>query len=111
MPTKPGADCKPDQVSTSSVIETLTDLTAEELEQVTATAIREHRTRLQIAQRLFEAMGRLEAAGVQGDDLERAQQDYRVAKLNLDAQHQFVHSVIERLGYVPLVDGQRPTLN
>ena len=31
--------------------------------------------------------------------------------LNLHAQHQVVSLVVERLGFVPEIDGQRPVLN
>ena len=112
MRTKPGADVGPDQAPTSSVIHTLLEeLTADELERVAAAVIREHRCRLQMAQDLFEEIGRREAAGAQDEDLDSLQHDYRIAMLNLYTQHQLVSLVVNRLGRVPELDGQRPILN
>jgi hypothetical protein len=109
---KPGAAIGPNQAPTSSVIQTLLEhLTADELERVAVAVIREHRCRLQKAQDLFEAISRREAAGGQHDDLDPLQYDYRIAMLNLHAQHQLVRMVVNRLGYVPEVDGQRPIHN
>lgn len=109
---KPSAAIGPDQVPTSSVIQTLLEeLTADELERVAAAVIREHRCRLQNAQDLFEEIGRIETRGGQDNDLEPLQHDYSIAMLNLHAQHQLVSLVVNRLGYVPEVDGQRPILN
>ena len=73
--------------------------------------IREHRCRLQKAQDLFEEIGRIETSGGENKHLEPLQHDYRIALLNLHAQHQLVSLVVNRLGYVPEVDGQRPILN
>ena len=89
----------PDQAPTSSVIQALLeDLTADELERVAAAVIREHRCRLQKAQDLFEEIGRTETRGGQDKDLDHLQHDYRVAMLNLHAQHGIVSVVIEKLG-------------
>lgn len=112
MRTKPAVDIGPDQATTSSVIQTLLEeLTADQLERVAAAVIREHRCRLEKTQHLFERIGRLEATGALDEDLERLHHDYRIAILNLHTQHQLVSLVINRLGYVPEVDGQRPILN
>lgn len=73
--------------------------------------IREHRDRLQHAQTLFEEMERRELAGGDDDELAQLTHDYRLALLNLHIQHQLVAVVVDRLGYVPEVDGQRPVLN
>jgi hypothetical protein len=109
---KPGADIGPQQVPTSSVIRVLLEeLTTTELERVAATVSREHRCRVQIAQDLFEEIARLEGVDAQDDHLDALQHEYRVAMLNVHAQHQLVSLVINRLGYVPEVDGQRPVLN
>jgi hypothetical protein len=109
---KPGAAIGPDQVPTSSVIQTLLEhLTADEVERVAAAVIREHQCRLQKAQDLFEEIGRIETKGGQRKDLDSLQHDYRIAMLDLHAQHQLVSLVVNRLGYVPEVDGQRPILN
>ena len=109
---KPGAATGPDQAPTSGVIQALLeDLTADELERVAAAVIREHRCRLQKAQDLFEEIGRTETSGGQDKELEPLQHDYRMAMLNLHAQHQLVSLVVNRRGYVPEVDGQRPILN
>jgi hypothetical protein len=109
---KPGAVIGPDRPPTSSVIHTLLDdLTADELERVAAAVIQEHRCRLQKAHDLFEEIGRLETRGGQDQDLEPFQHDYRIAMLNLHAQHQLVSLVVNRLGYVPEVGGQPPVLN
>ena len=112
MRTMPGVHIGPDQAPTSSVIESLLgELTADELERVATAVIREHRCRLQKAQDLFEEIGRREASGGKDDDLDPLQYDYRLAMLNLHAQHQLVSLVVNRLGYVPEVDGQRSNLN
>lgn len=109
---KPAAALGPDQAPTSSVIQSLlTDLTADELERVAAAVIREHRSRLQKAQDLFEEIGRIETRGGQDKDLGPLRHDYHIAMLNLHAQHQLVSLVVNRLGYVPEGDGQRPILN
>ncbi len=89
----------------------LENLTCDELERVAAALIREHRSRLQTAQDVFEEIGRREAADIPGEYLDRLQHDYRIAMLNLHAQHQLVSLVVNRLGHVPEVDGQRPILN
>lgn len=112
MPTKPNVDTGPGRAATSSVIQALlAQLTEEELEHVAIAVIRENRTRLQKAQELFEQIGRLEAAGPPDARLEQLRHDYRIAMLDLHAQHQVVSLVVERLGFLPEVDGQRPTLN
>ena len=99
---KPGADTGPKQAPISSVIQALLEeFTADELERVAATVIRERRCRVQKAQDLFEEIARLEAADAQGDHLDALQHEYRVAMLNVHAQHQLVSLVIKRLGYVP----------
>ncbi len=109
MRTKPSVDIGSDQASASSVIETLLDeLTADELERMAAAVILEHRYRLQKAQDLFEEIDRLETDGVQDEVLDRVQHNYRLAMLNLHAQHQVVSLVVNRLGYLPEVGRQRP---
>jgi hypothetical protein len=110
--SKQGTDLGLQQASSSSaILALLQELTADELERVAAAVIREHRCRLQKAQDLFEKIGRLEASVGQDNVLEGLQHDYRIAVLNLHAQHQLVSLVVNRLGYVPDVDGQRTTLN
>lgn len=112
MRTKPDVAIGFEQAPASGVIHTLlAELTKDELERVAVTLVREHRTRLNTAQNLFEEIGRSEAAGTEGLDLERLQHDYHIAMLNLHAQHQLVSLAIDKLGYVPMVDGQRPMLN
>lgn len=112
MRTKPGADIRPDQPLTSSAMESiLAELTAYELERLATAVIRDHRCRLQKAQDLFEEIGRLEAADGQNADVDCLHHDYRLAMLNLHAQHQLVSLVVNRLGFVPEIDGQRPILN
>jgi hypothetical protein len=112
MRTKPGVDIKPSPGASSSVIQTfLSDLSADELKRVAVTVIREHRHRLEAAQELFEEINRLEASGADGGDLDGITHNYRIALLNMHAQHQLVGLVVERLGYVPEVDGQHPVLN
>ncbi len=109
---KSGAASGPNQIPTSSVIQTLLEeLTCDELERVAVTVIRQHQCRVQKAQDLFEEIARLETAGDKPEDLDRLQHDYRIAMLNVHAQHQLVSLVINRLGHVPEVDGQRPVLN
>ena len=76
-----------------------------------AAVIREHRCRLHKAQDLFEEISRREGAGAGDDQLDPLQHNYRIAMLNLHAQHQLVSLVVNRLGFVPEVDGQRPILN
>jgi hypothetical protein len=112
MRTKSSVEIGPNDAPTTSVIHTLlAGLTADELERLATTVIREHRRRLQKAQELFEEIERLEATDSSCDKLEQLTDDYRIAMLDLHAQHQIVGLVIERLGYVPIVDGQRPALN
>lgn len=60
---------------------------------------------------MFEEIGRLEASVGQDNVLEGLQHGYRIAMLNLHAQHQLVSLVVNRLGYVPDVDGERTNLN
>lgn len=112
MRTKPDVDIGTGRVQTPTGIRTLLgDLTPDELERVAIAVIREHRSRLQRAQDLFDEVARLEAAGSGDEELQQVNHDYRIATLNLYAQHQLVSMVVERLGYVPEVDGQRPILN
>ncbi len=109
---KSDVDTELGRASTSSVVHALIDeLTADELERVATTVIREHRCRLHKAQHLFEEIGRLEGADAKDGDMDRLQHDYRIGMLNLHAHHQLVSLVVNRLGYVPEVDGQRPVLN
>ena len=82
-----------------------------ELKQVAIAVIRENRNRLQNAHELFEELDRLVAAGSTDEHLAQLRHDYRIAMLNLHAQHQVVSLVVEHLGFVPEVDGQRPVLN
>ncbi|UUP20044.1 transcriptional repressor TraM [Nitratireductor thuwali] len=112
MRTKPDVDVGPGRAAASSVIQTLlAGLTQDELEHVANDVIRDNRSRLQAAQELFEEIGRIEAAGPMDERLEQLRHDYRIAMLNLHAQHQIVSLVVERLGFVPEVDGQRPVIN
>lgn len=111
MRTKPGADIGPDQAKTSNTIQALlAELTADELEHVASAVIRDYQCRMRQAQDLFEAIVQLEAAGAR-EDLACRRHDYRVAMLNVHAHHQLVSLVVNRLGYVPEVDGQRPILH
>ncbi len=111
MRTKPGADIGPDQAKTSNTIQALlAELTDAELEHVAITVIRDYQCRMRKAQAIFEELSQLEAAETQ-QDVECRRHDYRVAMLNVHAQHQLVSLVVSRLGHVPEVDGQRPTLN
>ena len=89
----------------------LGDLTGHELERVAVAVIRENRSRLQKAQELFEEIDRIEGAGLPNEQLEQLRHDYRIAMLNLHTHHQLVSMVVERLGFVPEIDGQRPDLN
>lgn len=112
MRTKSNAQTEPGQAPISNRIQTLLgDLTAEELDRMAIAVIRDHRNKLQQAQTLFEEMERREAAGADDEDLSQLTHDYRLALLNLHIQHQLVAVVVDRLGYVPEVDGQRPVLN
>lgn len=109
---KQGIDLGLELASSSSAIQALLEeLTANELERVAAAVIREHRCRLQKAQDLFDESGRKETCGGQDKDLALLRHDYRMAMLDLHAQHQLVSLVVTRLGYVPEVDGKRPILN
>ncbi|WP_295810888.1 transcriptional repressor TraM [uncultured Nitratireductor sp.] len=112
MRTKTDVDIGPERAATSSVIKALlADLIEYELEQVAIAVIRENRNRLQEAQELFEEIGRLEAASPTDEQLGQLRHDYRIAMLNLHSHHQVVSLVVERLGFVPEVDGQRAALN
>ncbi|MCT9000579.1 MULTISPECIES: transcriptional repressor TraM [Chelativorans] len=109
MRTKPDLDIGPGRAATSSVINALlAELTENELEQVAIAVIRENRSRLQKAQELFEEVSQLDAVGSRDEQLRH---DYWIAMLNLHAQHQIVRLVVERLGFVPEIDGERPVLN
>lgn len=112
MRTKPDIDLGPGRPATSSAIQALlAELTENELEQVAVEVIRENRSRLQKAQELFEKIGRLDAAGSTDEQLGQLRHDYRIAMLNLHMHHQLVGLVVERLGFVPEVDGRRPAVN
>ena len=112
MPTKPDVDIKQDSVSSFGGVQgLLAELTSSELERVAIAVIREHRSRLQLAEDLFNEINRIEAAGPPEQDLVQVTHDYRLALLNLHAQHELVSMVLKCLGYVPEVDGQRPVWN
>lgn len=112
MPTKPDVDIKHDAIpNLSEVGGLLSELTSSELERVAIAVIREHRTRLQRAEDLFNEVNRIEADSPCEQDLEQVTHDYRLALLNLHAQHQLVSTIIRYLGYVPEVDGQRHVWN
>ncbi|WP_436074097.1 transcriptional repressor TraM [Devosia sp. LjRoot3] len=109
---KPVSDIRANAAPSSSTIESvLRDLTTEELKRLAVSVIREHRSRLQVAQELFEEIERLKRNRPDETRLDLATNDYRCALLCLDAQHHVVRTIIARLGYVPIVDGQTPTLN
>jgi hypothetical protein len=111
MRTKPGADIGPDQAKTSNTIQALlAELTCAELEDVAASVIRDYQCRMRKAQALFEEISQLETAGPP-ENLARRRHDYRIAMLNVHAQHQLVSLVVNRLGHVPDVDGQPAVLN
>lgn len=111
MRTKPGADIGPDQVKTFNTIQALlAELTHDELEHVATALIRDYRCRMQKAEAIFQDLSRLEAAG-SAQDVEFRRHDYRMAMLNVHAQHQLVSLVVNRLGHIPDVDGQYPVLN
>jgi len=111
MRAKPGADIGPNQPRTANTIQALlAELTCEELEHVASAVIRDYQCRMRKAQDIFDEIGQLEASG-EPHDLACRRHDYRVAMLNVHAQHQLVSFVIARLGLVPEVDGQRPPLN
>lgn len=112
MPRKPDVDIKQDAVSDFSEVQSvLSELTSAELERIAIAVIQEHRSRLQRAEDLFNEVDRLEAASPSEQDLEQVTHEYRLALLNLHAQHQLVSTIIKWLGYVPEVDGQRPVWN
>lgn len=111
MRTKPGADIGPDQAKTSNTIQALlAELTCDELEQVASAVIRDYQCRMREAEAIFQELSKLEAAGPR-EDLASRRHDYRVAMLHVHAQHQLVSLVVNRLGHIPDVDGQRPILN
>lgn len=111
MRTKPGADIGPDQAKTSNTIQALlAELTDAELEHVASAVIRDYQCRIRKAQAIFDDLNQLEAAGVR-HDVECRRHEYRVAMLNVHMQHQLVSLVVNRLGHVPEIDGQRPLLN
>jgi len=112
MPTKPDVDNEPRSAPTSGGVHTLlAELTSGELERVAIAVIREHRNRLQLAEDLFDEINRIEAASTPEQDLVQVTHDYRLALLNLHAQHELVSMVLKCLGYVPEVDGKRPVWN
>lgn len=88
----------------------LAELTDAELEHVASAVIRDYQWRMRQAQAIFEELSQLEGARPR-QDVECRRHEYRVAMLNVHAQHQLVSLVVNRLGHVPEVDGQRPLLN
>ena len=112
MPIKPNVDRNQSSVSNLSEVHgLLSELTSSEMERVAIAVIREHRSRLQLAEDLFNEVNRLEASRPPEQDLVQVTHDYRVALLNLHTQHELVSTIIERLGYVPEVDGQHSVWN
>jgi len=111
MRTKPGADIGPDQAKTSNTIQALlAELTCDELEHVAGAVIRDYQCRMRKAEAIFEELSQLQAAGAR-QDVECRRHEYRVAMLNVHAQHQLVNLVVSRLGHIPEVGGKRPLLN
>lgn len=82
----------------------LGELSIEELVPIAAEVIREHRSRLQLAQELFETLERKDEEPATAAELRQLRQDYRLATLNLHGQHLLVSLVVAALGYVPEVD-------
>ncbi len=106
MRTKPRAAVELDNAATPTAVrQLLSELTSEELEFIAVEVIREHRRRLQCAQELFECIETHDTGRVAVERLAHARQAYRIAMLNLHAQHHLVSLVVAALGYVPEVDG------
>lgn len=82
----------------------LSDISVEELERLATEVIREHRHRLQRAQELFEVLELAEEPVSNAAKRLQLRQEYRLAMLNLHAQHQLVSLIVAVLGYVPNVD-------
>lgn len=111
MRTKPGADIGPDQAKTSNTIQALlAELTCDELEHVATALIRDYQCWMAKAEAIFQDLSQLEATG-SGQHVECRRHDYRVAMLNVHAQHQLVSQVVNRLGRIPDIDGQRMVPN
>ena len=106
MVTKRAVAVEPDKAATSTAVRRiLSEISAEDLEPLAVEIIREHRRRLQLAEDSFEVLESKGAASSAIAELRQLQQDYRMAMLNLHAQHQLVSLVVAALGYVPDVDG------
>ncbi len=96
---------EPDQAATPTEVgRLLSEISIEELEALAIEVVREHRRRLQHAQDLFEALELKEQDHSDAPKLAQLRHDYRVATLNLHAQHQLVSLIVAALGYVPDVD-------
>lgn len=107
MRMKRAVAVEPDKTATPSTSRRLIDdLSVQELEPLAIEVIREHRRRLKRAQDLFEAIEREPETTSPGDEFCDRRQDYRMALLNLNAQHELVRIVVDALGYVPEVDGE-----
>lgn len=98
------------QESSYAILALLAELTEDELERVASVVIRDYRSRMRGAQVLFEEISQLESSGTV-ETLACRRHDYRVAMLNVHAQHQLISLVINCLGHVPEVDGQQQTHN
>lgn len=107
MRTKRAVAVDPDKATTPTAVRRLlSEISTEDLEPLAVEVIREHRRRLQRAQDLFESLESKDEDTWDVVDLHQLQHDYRMAMLNLHAQHQLVSLVVAALGYVPHADPQ-----
>lgn len=112
MRMKRAAAVERDKATTPTAVRgLLSEISTEDLEPLVVEVIREHRRRLQRAQALFDTLERKDADPSAVDELRHLQQDYSMAMLNLQGQHQLVSLVVAALGYVPDVDGPASATN
>lgn len=81
----------------------ISDLKPQEIKKLTVAAIREHRRRLDRAQKLHE---RIEASDP--GDLDRLKCDYDEAMRIHESHHMVVHMLVDILGYVPKLEKKLP---
>lgn len=96
----------PDKAETPTAVRRLlNEISTQELEPLAIQVIQEHRRRVQQAEELFEVLELVVEPPSTAAESLQLRQNYRMAMLNLHAQHQLVSLVVTALGYVPDVDG------
>jgi hypothetical protein len=99
MATKRSKFGSPGDELASAVSELLDPLGVDELEIVTAASIREHRRRLAMAQKAYEAWKSAKAMSSPSEGALKA--EYTQAMLDNFVQMTVVGALVDRLGYTP----------